>query len=57
MECCGERCPSTFEGPCDCIECTCGHCLHAHDKRRWHRLYLWSAAAAKDYTLVGDDQV
>ena len=24
-----------YESPCE--ECACGHCLHEHEKMRWHR--------------------
>jgi len=38
---------------CDCVACACGHCLHDHEKWRWHRLcrictpraYTWDEPA------------
>jgi len=35
MFCCGVCRPGE---PCNCEICACGHCIHGHEKMRWHRV-------------------
>lgn len=37
MTCCDPKAWRCHDG-CTCVECACGHCLHDHEKWRWHRL-------------------
>lgn len=40
MECCGTCSEVALRAlhECDCEMCACGHCIHKHEKWRWHRI-------------------